>query len=945
MCDFLIKQVALENETASSGRSDMLGTLSALFNREDSRAIFSARILGFLTSADSSLCAYALSYLGKCTYRNDGVSLGLLSDKSVIAAICKLLRFKISDTGVVESILRTLSFALGLIDTIDADTWGPLFECFGASQSSKFVDKLGVLVPANSTLKSIAGDIIVSVLCKHGGQQLIKAPFFDKVLGCNSMEHSYSPLFRSLWLLKLYQRVSRCGAQSEVPFITGCCFGRMLAAMSVAAQHVFENSSLEQDYQNQLPCSCGLRVAPIGDSASLHPNHFRVTKDFQGTISPIILPSWDSLLAAVSFFKLSNFSPKNSIVCVLSDETALTCTVISKLLFSQVSAIIDHLKDRSFGAFVAELGTVGAYTKAGAEISQSMGINYRDLNSPSMEPLSPEELSVLQTVFSICNLVTSDLVKSLSFDDATGKLIPEAPVIDFMGMKHTLQDCFSIFPKALRQTFSDACIISTIKRNLASPEVTVSRYLARRSRSSALDIDGMSVFAQLMDYFTSHGFSAFCLTTRGSTMPFRVKFKGENGLDATQGMGGLFRECLSAVAEELSSGVVPVLIRRGKSDEFDIDPLLLSPLCASTSRGRSCLKFLGVLMGVAMRSGEPLALDIHSSVWHALVGGTVIHPVDEQTADAFISNKTIASSYTCASQGAYNPDDDFWFELVPLAGGDALVPVNNSMTCSEYQQELLRFANEEVATAVECVRQGLLAVVPAASLFSLSWEQLQANVCGSSSFTFNDLEPFLVRQPNGISDAAFAVLKSVLKSFTSQELSMFLRFCTGLLRLPTDAKSRDGFSIMIRHVIASSARSGRAVPANLDGSVHVVAHLFSARFQFDLTPVLAVGCRLPKHACGQWIGQNTREKPCTSSVDSHMTFAFGLHRAYFSPQCSREVDGVHPHNRNRRVSCAGTRMLSECLFTLSREANAQQPQPGSGRSNHRHEDLSDLHEQ
>jgi hypothetical protein len=49
-----------------------------------------------------------------------------------------------------------------------------------------------------------------------------------------------------------------------------------------------------------------------------------------------------------------------------------------------------------------------------------------------------------------------------------------------------------------------------------------------------------------------------------------------------------------------------------------------------------------------------------------------------------------------------------------------------------------------------------------------------------------------------------------------------------------------------------------------------------------------------------------------------------------------EIDGL---------AVAGARMLSECLFTLSREANAQQPQPGSGRSNHRQEDLSDLHEE
>jgi hypothetical protein len=108
MCDFLIKQVAMENEKASSGRSDMLGTLSGLFNREDSRSIFSAEILGFLASSDSSMCAYALSYLSKCTHRDDGIiSLGLLSDPSIIAALCKLLRLKISDTEVVESILRT----------------------------------------------------------------------------------------------------------------------------------------------------------------------------------------------------------------------------------------------------------------------------------------------------------------------------------------------------------------------------------------------------------------------------------------------------------------------------------------------------------------------------------------------------------------------------------------------------------------------------------------------------------------------------------------------------------------------------------------------------------------------------------------------------------------------------------------------------------------------
>lgn len=814
MCDFLIKQVAMENEKASSGRSDMLGTLSGLFNREDSRSIFSAEILGFLASSDSSMCAYALSYLSKCTHRDDGIiSLGLLSDPSIIAALCKLLRLKISDTEVVESILRTLSFVLASIDTIDTDTWAPLFECFGASHAGKFSDKLGVLLPANSSIKNIAGDVIVSVLCNNGGQQLVKAPFFDAVFGCNSTEYSYSPLFCSLWLLKLQQRVSRFGAQCEVPVITGGCCGRMLAAIGTAAQRSFQDSVHEQEYQSPLSYSCGLRVAPLHGDVSLQPNLFRVSEGFRGTITPIILPSWDSLVAAMRFFNLPNSIPTHSIVCVRT-ESPTSCAVFSKKLFSQVSSTIDALENRTFEAFISSLGEVGAYTQSAVEICSSgidSGLTYRD--KTSTVPLSQEEISLLQTVFTICNIVSTDLIKSLSFDCATGKLVPEAQVMDFSSMKPIFQDTFSIFPKHLRLAFSNACIISTIKQNVDSPEVTVSRYLARRSRSTHLDIDGMSVFAQLMDYFTSHGVSAFCFGD--NSVPFRVKFKGEDGRDAVQGMGGLLRECLSVVAEELSQCIVPVFIRRGKQDqfnEFEIDPLLLSPLCASTSRGRSCLVFLGVLMGVAMRSGEPLALDIHSSAWYALVGGTVTHPVGREDADVLISNPQIVARYI--NSDYYDPDDESYFEMQTLSGGETPLPVNNRMNGEEYRAALLKFANDEIAAAVTCVRQGLLKVVPAASLFTLSWQQLQAKVCGSSTFTFDELEPFLTKD-KAISDSAFSILKNVLRSFSPMELSMFLRFCTGLLRLPTDVK---GFRITVSCVSPPSARPGRAAAAlNPDG--------------------------------------------------------------------------------------------------------------------------------
>jgi hypothetical protein len=145
------------------------------------------------------------------------------------------------------------------------------------------------------------------------------------------------------------------------------------------------------------------------------------------------------------------------------------------------------------------------------------------------------------------------------------------------------------------------------------------------------------------------------------------------------------------------------------------------------------------------------------------------------------------------------------------------------MTCDEYRSALLKFANEETAAAVSCVRNGLLNVIPAAALFSLSWQQLQATVCGSSTFTFDDLEPFLTGA--AVTDVAFTQLKGVLRSFSSQELSMFLRFCTGLLRLPVDVKSRQGFNINLRQVRAASARQGRSAAVNPDGSAHAAVAL------------------------------------------------------------------------------------------------------------------------
>ena len=102
---------------------------------------------------------------------------------------------------------------------------------------------------------------------------------------------------------------------------------------------------------------------------------------------------------------------------------------------------------------------------------------------------------------------------------------------------------------------------------------------------------------------------------------WKVKLIGEGADDA----GGVFDDTITEMVDELQTSVVPLLISTPNSKNeagYNQDRFLLNPSLTGTEHV-NMFKFLGILLGVAMRTKKPLDLHLAPYVWKQLVGVTL----------------------------------------------------------------------------------------------------------------------------------------------------------------------------------------------------------------------------------------------------------------------------------------------------------------------------------
>ncbi|CAL1297267.1 unnamed protein product [Larinioides sclopetarius] len=323
------------------------------------------------------------------------------------------------------------------------------------------------------------------------------------------------------------------------------------------------------------------------------------------------------------------------------------------------------------------------------------------------------------------------------------------------------------------------------------PVVELNRMQVKKSRSKGgfAGADGSkSVFGQMVSNMS-------IITQENLLLPHRiwkVKFIGESVDDC----GGGYSESVAEMCDELQNGSLPLLILtpNGRDDSgTNKDCFLLNP-AAKSSLHTDMFRFLGMLMGIAMRTGSPLSLNLAEPVWKQLTGMTLnptdLTEVDKDYVAGLISVRYMESDSVRKFDLPFSTHSTTGVE-VPLSSKYSSVTPENRM---EYIRLALSYRLHEFDEQVSAVREGMSKVVPVPLLSLFTGSELETMVCGSPEIPIQLLKA--VATYKGIEPDAPLVqwFWEVMEEFNNTERSLFLRFVWGRTRLPrtiADFRGRD----------------------------------------------------------------------------------------------------------------------------------------------------------
>jgi HECT-domain (ubiquitin-transferase)/Regulator of chromosome condensation (RCC1) repeat/SPRY domain/Kelch motif len=273
---------------------------------------------------------------------------------------------------------------------------------------------------------------------------------------------------------------------------------------------------------------------------------------------------------------------------------------------------------------------------------------------------------------------------------------------------------------------------------------------------------------------------------------FKVSFIGEAGDD----YGGLYRAALEAVSQELQSPVLPLFLECPNGREkVGLNRERFVPRPSSNSAlYLSMYEFVGKLMGLAIRSGNFLVLDLPSMVWKPLVGAQVteedVKAIDtlsfkilEQVAELENNPNVTPEMFTDYLDLNFTTigSDQQQHELVP-GGADRRVTWEDR---HEFARALKEYRIHEFDAQVDAIRRGLATVVPIRMLSLFTSSELEAAVSGKQTVDIELLRAVCQYDSCSESDPHIKFFWEVFADrFTDEERAKFLSFVWGRSRLP-----------------------------------------------------------------------------------------------------------------------------------------------------------------
>jgi hypothetical protein len=278
---------------------------------------------------------------------------------------------------------------------------------------------------------------------------------------------------------------------------------------------------------------------------------------------------------------------------------------------------------------------------------------------------------------------------------------------------------------------------------------------------------------------------------------FKVIFKSEDA----EGEVGPYRELLSNISRDLQSKAVPLLIpvpnQSGNVGE-NREKFLLNPGCHVADQ-LLMLEFLGKLMGMAVRSKNPLSLDLPGFFWEPFVGckltKQMLSDVDYNTVASLdklesMDDTTFANSFFGNFTATLS--NKAVVELSPGGADISVTPENKK----EYLKLALDARLNESSSQMESLLKGFYDIVPKHCMALFDSDDARYLVTGSPEVDLELLKKH-TQYRGGVAATDFHIINfwQVLAEFSSEEKKLFLRFAWGRERLPSENEFHEEMKI------------------------------------------------------------------------------------------------------------------------------------------------------
>ncbi|XP_050522470.1 E3 ubiquitin-protein ligase HERC2 [Daktulosphaira vitifoliae] len=345
----------------------------------------------------------------------------------------------------------------------------------------------------------------------------------------------------------------------------------------------------------------------------------------------------------------------------------------------------------------------------------------------------------------------------------------------------------SIFKKVLQ--------LSMVREQRHGPVFELNRIRTRKTRKSITNDYTHTVFGQMVNNMDFLDDDSLFLYHR----VWKVQFVGESVDD----YGGGYSESITEICEELQSGSLPILIQtpNGREDTgTSRDCFIINP-SATSKIHLKMFEFFGVLIGIAIRTGSPLSINLAEPMWKLLCGmklmPTDLIEIDKDYVPGLLYVRDLEGEDEFTNLDISFCTTSSTGQTVVLSSEHKLVTHYNK---HEYIQACLDFRLHEFDLQIKAVRNGMARVIPVPLLSLFTNTELESMVCGSPEIPINMLLSIVSYKGIEPNDKLVQWFWEILTEFSTHERSLFLRFVWGRTRLPRtieDFRGRD----FVLHVI------------------------------------------------------------------------------------------------------------------------------------------------